>query len=66
MLKTEEYTADRHCPVFGRTIDCDLCYESVMALSKAVRVESVPELNEVKDIESARILCNKCKYSNLE
>lgn len=66
MLKNDEYTADRHCPVFGRTIDCDLCYESVMALSRAVRVESVPELDEVKDIESARILCDKCKFSNLE
>ncbi len=66
MLIDEEYTADRYCPVFQRMIDCDWCYESVLGLSKAVRVEVVSELDEVSDIESARIICKSCMYSNLE
>lgn len=66
MLRPEEYTADRYCPVYDRIIDCDVCYESVMGLSRAVRIESVPELCEVKNIEKARAICDKCKYSDLE
>lgn len=66
MLADNEYTADRYCPVFKRIIDCDWCYESVMGLSRAIKVEAVPELREVKDIEKARIICDKCKYSDLE
>lgn len=60
-----DYEADRHCPVFDRIICCDLCYESIMALSKAVKIDSVPELSEIKDIEKARLICNKCPYSDL-
>ncbi len=66
MLTDEEYTADRYCPVFKRVIDCDWCYESIMGLSKAVKVEVVSELNEITDIEDARKICKNCKYSNLE
>lgn len=66
MLKDEEYTADRYCPVFKRIINCDWCYESVLGLSKSIRIEAVRELDEVDNIEEARVICNKCKYSNLE
>ena len=66
MLADEEYTADRYCPVFKRVIDCDWCYESVLGLSRDIKVDAVPELREVKDIESARIICDKCKYSDFE
>lgn len=60
-----DYESDHHCPVYGRTIDIDLCYESLMALSRAVKVSSVPELGEIKDIEAARKTCAKCPYSEL-
>lgn len=66
MLNDEEYTADRFCPVFNRTISCDLCYESVLGLSKAMNVSAVPELDEVEDIENARKTCSNCKYSDFE
>ena len=66
MLADEEYTADRYCPVFKRVIDCDWCYESVLGLLRYIKVDAVPELREVKDIESARIICGKCKYSDFE
>lgn len=42
MLSQEEYTADRDCPVFRRVIDCGWCYESVLGLRRAVKVEAVP------------------------
>lgn len=66
MLADYEYTADRYCPVFKRIIDCEWCYESVLGLSRMIRVDAVPELNEVDDIETARKICDKCKYSDLE
>lgn len=66
MLRPEEYTADRYCPVFQRVIDCDWCYESVLGLSRAIKVEAVRELDEVEDIEGARVICAECKYSDLE
>lgn len=66
MLADEEYTADRYCPVFKRVIDCDWCYESVLGLSRDIRVDAVPELSEITDIENARKICDKCKYSDLE
>lgn len=46
-----DYESDIHCPVFGRVIDSDLCYESLMALSRAVKVSSVPELVEYRTLK---------------
>ena len=43
----------------------DLDYESLMALSRAVKVSSVPELVEIQDVEKARKICAKCPYSEL-
>lgn len=60
-----DYNADRRCPVYNKVIDCDLCYESVMALSKMIKVSAIPELLEIKDIENARVICNNCPYSDL-
>ena len=60
-----DYESDHHCPVFGMVIDSDLCYESLMALSRAVKVSSVPELVEIQDVEKARKICAKCPYSEL-
>lgn len=48
-----DYEMDRYCPAFQKTICSDLCFESIMALSRSVKVESVPELKEIKDIEKA-------------
>ena len=66
MLNDDEYTADRFCPVFNRVVDCDWCYESVLGLSRAMKVSAVRELDEVKDIDKARKICESCKFSNLE
>lgn len=59
------YDADRFCPVYNEIIDCDLCYDSLMALSRHVKISSVSELSKIKDIENARTVCNRCPYSDL-
>lgn len=63
-MSNVDYYEDRDCPVFNRTIDCDLCYECVLALSHQVKISSVPELKELINIEESRIICGNCKYSN--
>lgn len=60
-----DYEADHYCPAFQKNICSDLCFETIMALSRSVKVESVPELKEIKDIEKARKICAKCPYSDM-
>ena len=61
------FEEDRFCPVFNRVIDCEWCYESLMGISKLIKKESVPELNEIpkEKMQEAYKLCKKCKYSEL-
>lgn len=60
-----DYNADRFCPVYNEVIDCDLCYDSLMALSRHVKISSVSELSKIEDIENARTVCDQCPYSDL-
>jgi hypothetical protein len=57
---------NRECPIYGREIDGELCYESALCLAKFFKVSSVPELSEINDIEGARKICNDCPCSNME
>lgn len=65
MDKPIDYEKAHFCPVYGKEIDSDLCYESLMCLKKFFKTSSVPELDEVKDIEAARQKCQGCEYSEL-
>lgn len=60
-----DYTKQHMCPVYGKEIDPDLCYESLMCLNKMFRIESAPELEEIEDIEKSRQQCKDCEYSKL-
>ena len=60
-----DYEMDHYCPVFQKIICSDLCFESIMALSRSVKVESVSELKEIKDVEKARKICDECSYSDM-
>lgn len=60
-----DYDVDHYCPVYQRIVTADLCYESLMCLNRTFKVSSVKELNEVKDIEEARKICEQCIYSEL-
>jgi len=60
-----DYDNDHYCPVYGKIITADLCYDSLCCLSGMFSVESTPELNEVPDIEKAKSVCDGCPYSDL-
>lgn len=64
-IKLLDYEADHYCRVYRKVIDSDLCYESLMALGKMFKTDSVPELSTVKDVEGARRECRNCIYSDL-
>ena len=58
------YDEDHYCPVYGRVISADLCYDSFMCLNRCFKVASTKELSEIEDIEVARRICAKCQYSS--
>ena len=58
-----DYEVDHYCPAYGRVISADLCYDSMMCLNRFFKVSSTKELEEIKDIEEARVICSKCPYS---
>lgn len=65
MEKEIDFTKPHICPVYGREVDSDLCYETLQCLSGMFKPSSVPELDEVRDIEAARHQCQGCEYSEL-
>ena len=58
-----DYEADHYCPAYKKVICADLCYDSMMCLNRFFKVSSTKELEEIKDIEVARVICSKCPYS---
>lgn len=56
---------DRNCPVVGRNIDSEVCYEIVMCLTSGFNPSSVPEV-DFKNDEKTRSICESCPYSNLD
>lgn len=55
----------RNCPVYGREIDEDLCYETIQCLCGMFKTSSLKEVDEIEDIEKARQQCRGCSYSKL-
>lgn len=55
----------RMCPVYGKKIDEDLCYETIMCMRKMFKTSSLKELDEIENIEKARQQCKACAYSEL-
>lgn len=60
-----DYENDHYCPAYGKEIDIDLCYDSMMCLTGMFKIESTKELLEIKDIPAARKKCMECPYSKL-
>lgn len=65
MSSNLDYENPHYCPVYKRVIDIDLCYDSLCCLNGEFKISSTKELEEVKDIESARKICAECPYSDL-
>lgn len=60
-----DHEVEHMCPVYQRVISPDLCYDSTMCLTGMFKIESTKELDEVENIEKARIICKKCFYSDM-
>ncbi len=60
-----DYKGDHYCPVYSKVISVDLCYDSLCCLNGEFKISSTKELQEVKDIETARLICKECPYSDL-
>ena len=65
MSQELDYENLHYCPVYKRTIDIDLCYESLMCLNRCFSVSSVVELTRLTNIEETRQICAACPYSEL-
>ncbi len=64
-VKIVDVDMDRYCEAYNKTIDCDLCYDSMMCLTGSFTISSTPELSNIKYIEKARRICRKCIFSNI-
>ena len=58
-----DYEADHYCPAYKNVLSADVCYDSMLCLDRFFKVSSTKELEEIKDIEKARVICSKCPYS---
>lgn len=58
---------DRECPIYDKTIDGELCYETAMCMQGLFKLSSVPEAKEIVFPEKeARKICVACKYADMD
>ena len=60
-----DHDKEHECPVYGKVINPDLCYDSAICLMGLVKVEALAELRPIKDIENARKICRECPYCDM-
>lgn len=57
---------DRECPIYGKIIDGELCYETAMCMQGLFVLSSVPESKDiVLPEEEARKACVACPYADM-
>ena len=57
---------DRECPIYGKVIDGDLCYETTLCMQGYFKLSSVPEIKDIiLDSETARSICCSCPYADV-
>ena len=59
------YENDHYCPVYGKVISIDLCYDSLCCLKGLFKISSTKELVKIENIDEATKICENCPYSNL-
>ncbi len=58
---------DRTCPIYGKVIDGELCYETALCMKGCFKTSSVQEIDSIEiPIETAREICKECEYSDME
>ena len=55
---------DRNCPICGKYITSEICYEVVMCLTAGYNSNSVPEV-VFENNEKTKDICDNCPYSDL-
>ena len=53
------------CPIVGKMISEDVCYELIMGLYGQIKLSSIPEV-KVLNRETAREICDNCPYSDID
>lgn len=60
-----DHEKEHYCPAYDAIIDPEMCYESWMCLSGLIKVEALPELRAIADIDIAKTKCRECPYSDM-
>lgn len=63
-IEKRYYLLDRFCPVYNRVIGSGLCTDTSFCFLGQLKINSVPELEVVSDLEKAKEKCNMCFYTN--
>ena len=57
---------DRMCPIYGKEIVGELCYETTLCMQEYFKLSSVPELADIVcDMDTARKTCIDCPHNDL-
>lgn len=58
---------DRECPIYGKVIDGELCYETAMCMQGFFKISSVPESKDITiNLDEARKICVGCPHGDME
>lgn len=58
---------DRYCPIYGKVIDGEICYETALCMQGLFKLSSVPESKDIiLEEEQARQTCLACPHSDME
>lgn len=58
---------DRKCPIYGKVIDGELCYETALCMQGLFKLSSVPESKDIiLPEDEARKICVACEYGNMD
>lgn len=58
---------DRYCPIYGKVIGGEICYETALCMQGMFKLSSVPEAKDIIfEVEQARQICLACPHSDME
>ena len=58
---------DRMCPIYGKVIAGELCYETALCMQGLFHISSVPESVHIKlKFADAKKVCSECPYGNMD
>ncbi|NAS19018.1 hypothetical protein GND98_014345 [Clostridium butyricum] len=61
-----DFDLKHYCPVYTKSIECILCLETMDCLTGLIKIEELPELNNIINIDRVRQICTRCIYANCD